>query len=695
MVAGVAGSGVPAGVAAVALNVTVVTPSAPGFLTVYPAGVPRPTASSLNFVPGQVVPNNVIVKTGALDAIDLYASNGCPQVVVDVVGFFDPGPASPGGFTGVTPFRVADTRETGGCVTAGAPRRVPVGGVTGSGVPTGAAAVALNVTVVAPRAAGFLTVYPAGVARPTASTLNYVAGQIVPNGTVVKLGTADAVDIYALDGCPDVVVDVVGYFAAGSPTLGGAFTGVTPFRLLDSRGSGSCVTQAAPRRLQVAGVPGSGVPAGAAAVALNVTVVSPSAPGFVTVYPAGVDRPTASTLNYVAGDVVPNGALVRVGAGDAIDIYALAGCPNVVVDVVGYFLADHSVVQVSTGLSHACAVRADGRVACWGRNDSGQLGDGSTTSSTVPVAVPGVWNAVQVSAGFHHTCAARDDGHVVCWGDNAKGELGNGSTTNSLTAVMVAGVSTAVQVAAGYDFSCALLEDGTARCWGANSLGQVGNDAPANSSVPVTVPATVVGLAGAVQISAGNAHACAVIDDGTVDCWGSNSGAQLGDGTFVDSPVPVEVLDLTTAVEVAAGSAHSCALLDDGSVACWGDGSSGQLGAAGLVANSAVPLPVVGLTTAVEIAAGGSDSCALRLEGTTVCWGANGWGQLGNGSTVNSQVPVGVTGISNAVQVATGYGFSCALLDTPSVTCWGYNGWGQLGNGSTANSTTPVGVTGL
>ena len=194
------------------------------------------------------------------------------------------------------------------------------------------------------------------------------------------------------------------------------------------------------------------------------------------------------------------------------------------------------------------------------------VGDGSTTSSSVPVAVPGVWNAVQVSAGFHHTCAARDDGHVVCWGDNKKGELGNGSTTSSLTAVMVAGVSTAVQVAAGYDFSCALLEDGTARCWGANSLGQVGNDAPANSSVPVTVPATVVGLAGAVQISAGNAHACAVIDDGTVDCWGSNGGAQLGDGTFVDSPVPVEVLDLTTAVEVAAGSAHSCALLDDGTL---------------------------------------------------------------------------------------------------------------------------------
>ena len=88
-------------------------------------------------------------------------------------------------------------------------------------------------------------------------------------------------------------------------------------------------------------------------------------------------------------------------------------------------------------------------------------------------------------------------------------------------------------------------------------------------------------------------------------------------------------------------------------------------------------------------------SCALRLDGTVVCWGANGWGQLGNGSTVNSQVPVGVTGISNAVQVATGYGFACALLDTPSVRCWGYNGWGQLGNGSTVNSTTPVAVTGL
>ena len=340
-VAGVIGSDVPANAAAVALNVTVINPSGSGFVTVWPVGVPRPTASSVNYSAGQVVPNNVIVAVGGFSAVNLYANAGCPHMVVDVVGWFAPGSPSAGGLTGITPERLLDTRDPGKGPCIPGTRTLQVAGVPFTEVPSGAAAVALNVTVITPNIPGYLTVFPTGSLRPTASTLNYSANQVVANGTVVKVGTSGSISMFASGGCPNVVVDVVGWFAPGTPTSAGGFFGVNPYRLLDSRTAGQvpCVGGTRTYRLATAGVDGSAVPSESRAVALNVTVTGPAGAGYITVFPTGSLRPTASNLNYVAGQTVPNGVLIKVGSSQSVDIFASGGCPDLIVDVVGGFAA--------------------------------------------------------------------------------------------------------------------------------------------------------------------------------------------------------------------------------------------------------------------------------------------------------------------------------------------------------------------
>lgn len=340
-VAGVIGSDVPSDAAAVALNVTVINPAGSGFVTVWPAGVSRPTASSVNYSAGEVVPNNVIVAVGGFGAVTLYANAGCPQMVVDVVGWFAAGSPAEGGLTGITPDRLLDTRNPGKgpCITT--TRDLQVAGVPFTEVPADAAAVALNVTVITPFVPGYLTVFPAGAPRPTASTLNYSTNQVVANGTVVKVGASGSISLFASGGCPNVVVDVVGWFAPGTPTSAGGFFGVNPYRLLDSRNAGQvpCFAGTRTYQLNVAGVDGSAVPSESRAVALNITVTQPTGAGYITVSPTGSLRPTASNLNYIAGQTVPNGVLVKVGASQSVDIFASGGCPDLIVDVVGGFAA--------------------------------------------------------------------------------------------------------------------------------------------------------------------------------------------------------------------------------------------------------------------------------------------------------------------------------------------------------------------
>lgn len=357
-----------------------------------------------------------------------------------------------------------------------------------------------------------------------------------------------------------------------------------------------------------------------------------------------------------------------------------------------------NVIAVAAGGSHTCALLVNGIARCWGVNGSGRLGDGTTVNRLTPVTVSGLIDAVDIETGSAHTCALHSSGTARCWGLNGSGQIGDGTTVNRLTQVQVGGFENAVNITAGGSHTCALLADGSAKCWGANQSGQLGisNTAPTNIA-----PTPVLGGGGGVtarDIAAGRNHTCAVRANGTVACWGSNDSGQLGDGTTTNRLTPVTVIfslnnPLTNVVAIALGESHTCALVTVGVPLCWGLNSSGQLGN-GTVSSSPTPVGVLGLTNVVGIATAGalgsSHTCALRADGTVRCWGANGSGQLGNGTTLQSNVPVTVSGLTNAVAIAVGEFHTCALVSVGVPFCWGFNGSGRLGDGTLSTRLLPT-----
>lgn len=334
------GSGIPPGaVGSLALNVTAVGPPGAGYLTVWPTGEAMPTASVLNYEGGQVVPNAVTVKVSAAGTFNVFAQTPT-NVVIDIMGYYANTAGSPdgGGFQGIPPKRLMDTRERLGSArfTSGASANLAV--VTAGGAPAGAVAVVLNVTVTGTSGPGFLTVWPTGRARPVTSNLNYTAGQTRANQVTVKVGANGAVSLFAQT-ATDVVVDIMGWYAGGAPTPGG-FVPLDPVRLMDSRinsGDASYDPSTDSVILRIGGGP-SGVPVGASAVALNVTAVFPLVEGYLTVFPDGKPRPLSSNLNFVTDDVVPNAVTVGLGAESGIELYSPAFL-DVLADLAGYYTA--------------------------------------------------------------------------------------------------------------------------------------------------------------------------------------------------------------------------------------------------------------------------------------------------------------------------------------------------------------------
>lgn len=347
-------------------------------------------------------------------------------------------------------------------------------------------------------------------------------------------------------------------------------------------------------------------------------------------------------------------------------------------------------VEMSGGRDHTCALMDDDTVQCWGSNTSGQLGTvTSGWTSGVPAEVEGLTGAVAIATGDFHTCAVLDDGTAQCWGLNDYGQLG-AVTDDSVSGVpvQVEGLTGAVAISAGSYHSCALLDDGTAQCWGRNDSGQLGDGTDVGSNTSVVVS----GLTGVVEITSGEMHSCAALEDGSVRCWGNNQVGQLGDGATGNSNVPVVVSGTTgpvsDVVTLASRSTHTCVVLGDTSVRCWGANWRGGLGD-GTTSISRLAVTVPGLTGVTEVGTGRHHSCALISDGSLRCWGGND-NQLGNGTNVDSKVPVPVSGVTDAVALTGGDIHSCAVLSDGSATCWGSNGYGQLGDGAGMNSNVPV-----
>jgi alpha-tubulin suppressor-like RCC1 family protein len=279
-----------------------------------------------------------------------------------------------------------------------------------------------------------------------------------------------------------------------------------------------------------------------------------------------------------------------------------------------------------------CAVLADGTARCWGSGLYGSLGNGGGDDSQTIKVVSNLTAISNICTGGNDACATRSDGTAWCWGEEA---LADGDLT---VPAQVPGLSGVVTIVTSGDDSCALLANGTVGCFGLNEEGQVG-DGQINPMVDpdpykeVFPPVAVVGLDQVTGIAVGNGDACAVRQDGTVRCWGGGQDGQLGNGTGDGGgplvPVPVTVSGVANAKAVAVGAYYACALLADGTVECWGDNENGTLGN-GTTVSSNVPVPVQGLSNVVAISTGIEHACAVLGDGTVKCWGLDNYGGLGS-----------------------------------------------------------------
>jgi alpha-tubulin suppressor-like RCC1 family protein len=302
--------------------------------------------------------------------------------------------------------------------------------------------------------------------------------------------------------------------------------------------------------------------------------------------------------------------------------------------------------------------------------------------------------APRLSAGGFHACARISDGTLWCWGYNAGGQLGDGTFTDKRAPwqVMAAG-NTTVEVATGYDHTCVRKSDGTLWCWGLNTGGELGSGPSANQNLPVQVTALGTSVAG---VSAGDEHTCARKGDGTAWCWGVNGNGQLGAGNNLNASTPVQVTGGGSYAEISAGGYHTCGRKTDGTLWCWGRNNVGQLGD-GSTTDKNAPVQVTALGSSVaEVSAGEDNTCARKTDGTLWCWGWNKYGNLGDGTTDDSSTPVWVETLgTQVVEVSTGSDFACARKADFSLWCWGFAGDGQLGNGVNIIKVIPTEVTAL
>ncbi|MGB3439938.1 MAG: hypothetical protein WBA97_14420 [Actinophytocola sp.] len=590
-------SRVPATATAVTFNLTGASATATTFVTAWPAGAARPTASTLNLVPGQVTPNQVTVSLSADRKVALYNHAGSTHLVADLAGYYATDRGDP--YYQLAPVRVVDSRY-------GDPLPAVSNGTIAldTDLPASASAVTFNLTGTAPSASTYLTAYPTASARPNASNLNLVPGQTAANLVTVALGNR-SVDVFNLAGSTHFLMDLAGYFA---PAPAACATG--------------CVHSWADNADAQLGV---GTTGGFSTVPGRVDGLS------------GVKAVTGSFINGYAlrgnGEVWAWGSNDLGGLGNG-RAYGLNPAPG----RVGALTA---VTQIAAGVYNGYALRGNGEVWAWGYNGDGSLGDGTVSPRYSPVRVNTPSGITQVAAGYTTAYALRSDGTVWAWGANGS-SLGNGmygtgcDTTpvgpgcRAVTPIQVPGLTGVASIAATRNAAFAVKSDGTVWTWGFNAhaelgIGTVGGpacfDNPSGQDCTVLAPVQIPGLTGVAEVASGSIRTTyAIRTDGTVLSWGWNGEGQLGNGTdpaecldpatpdcVGTTPGPVSLL--TGVTEVAGGAGYVLAVRSDGVAYGWGKSPQGQVGH---VEVSAVPAAVTGQTGVTAVGSGGGTSYLVK-----------------------------------------------------------------------------------
>jgi alpha-tubulin suppressor-like RCC1 family protein len=362
--------------------------------------------------------------------------------------------------------------------------------------------------------------------------------------------------------------------------------------------------------------------------------------------------------------------------------------------------------QITVGGQHTCGLTADARAYCWGYGVYGQVGNGTGDILTLrPSPVAGGLHFAQLSAGTTHTCGVTTDDRAYCWGENYDGRLGDGTTTYRLTPVAVAGGRHFRQIRAGAFHTCAVTPFDVAFCWGSNGYGRLGDGTATQRLTPVRV----LGGLSFRRVIAGGLHTCGVTTDDRGYCWGYNDSGQLGDGTMTWRPTPVAVAGGLSFRQVIPGSNHTCGVTAEERAYCWGNNENGQLGDGTGSFRRLTPIAVAGARRFTQVIAGYLHTCGVTASNVAFCWGFNFSGQNGDGTTTWSRSPVRVAGGLQFIGVSTGVQeppplvydaaqHSCGVTTDNRAYCWGANLYGQVGDGTgdVGNSVrlTPVAVVG-